>query len=295
MPTGWFRKRPQAPAARAGAENVPEGLWTKCLNPECQELLFTRELERNLKVCPKCNFHFPLSAAERIDLLLDPNSFVERDSDLVSTNPLQFENYNASLTRYQNATGMREGVLSGEGTINARPLTIAVTDSRFLMGSMASVVGERITRAVERATEQGVPTVLISGSGGGARMQEGLLSLMQMAKTSGALARHHEAGLLAVVILTSPSMAGVLASWGSLGDVNLAEAGAMIGFVGKRVSQQAGVHRFPADYQTAEFQQKHGQVDKVCQRREMRETLARIMEFAGAPVAAPAAEVTHAR
>lgn len=275
MPNGWFRKR------KGGGEEVPEGLWTKC--NKCGELLFTREWERNLKVCRKCGYHFPLPARERIELLLDETSFVERDGNVVSSNTLDFPGYSNSLQRYSASTGEKDAIVSGEGTIEGRAVTVAVTDRHFMMGSMGSVVGERMARAVERATERRIPTILISGTGGGARMQEGLLALMQMAKTTGAIARHHEAGLMTIVVLTDPSMAGVLASWGSLGDIILAEPGAMIGFVGARVSKQANVSKVPTDFQTAEFQLAHGQVDRVVPRRELRETISTLLQFAGVP------------
>lgn len=288
------RRAPRPPGAPK--EGGPGGLWSQCQNPKCREILFTPELERHLKVCRKCGYHFRLSAQERIDLLIDPGSFTERDANLESINPLEFAGYAESLSRYQGITNMREAALSGEGVIDGIPATIAVTDSRFLMGSMGSVVGERVARAVERATERGIGCVLVSGSGGGARMHEGLLSLMQMVKTSGAIARHHQAGLVLVVVLTDPSMAGVLASWGSLGDVILAEPGAMIGFVGQRVAQQAGVGaKLPVDFQTAEFQLKQGQVDRICHRKELKETIARVLAFAGGAAAVPAAEVVHGR
>jgi acetyl-CoA carboxylase carboxyl transferase subunit beta len=274
MPNGWFRKRKSNQA-----RDVPEGLWTEC--PKCRELLFTREWERNFKVCLKCGFHFRLPARERIELLLDPGTFVERDV-LHSGNPLGFPRYDESLERNRRDTGLSDAVMSGEGSLMGHPLTIAVTDPRFMMGSMGSVVGERITRTVERATRQGMPTVLVSGTGGGARMQEGLLSLMQMAKTSAALAHHHRSGLLTVIVLTDPTMGGVTASWGSLGDVILAEPGAMIGFAGLRVSQQAQVQKVPADFQTAEFHLAHGQIDRVVPRKDLRETIGRLFRFAGA-------------
>lgn len=285
MANGWFRKRKSAQAI-----NLPENLCTEC--PKCHEVLFTREWERNLKVCLKCAFHFRLTARERIDLLLDEGSFVERDP-LESVNPLSFPDYNASLERNRRKTGLADAVVSGEGTLLGHPLTLAVTDPGFMMGSMGSVVGERITRAVERATERGIPTLLVSGTGGGARMQEGLLSLMQMAKTSAALANHHRAGLLTVVVLTDPTMGGVTASWGSLGDVILAEPGAMIGFAGLRVSQQANVQKVPADFQTAEFHLAHGQIDRIVPRKELRETIGRLFRFAGASMREPAPEAVH--
>lgn len=275
MANGWFRKRKEEP------RNVPEGLFTQC--SKCREQLFTREWERNLKVCMKCGYHHRFSARERIELLIDAGSFSELDANLASNNPLNFPGYADSLLRYRKATGMADAIVSGSGTLAGHPLTISVTDPNFMMGSMGSVVGERIARAVEHATERRIPTVLVSGTGGGARMQEGLLSLMQMAKTSAAIAQHHAAGLMTVVILTEPSMAGVLASWGSLGDIILAEPGAMIGFVGQRVSQQANVSKVPADFQTAEFQLAHGQVDAIVPRKDLKAMLERVFQFAGAP------------
>ncbi len=275
MANGWFRKRKEEP------RNVPEGLFTQC--NKCREQLFTREWERNLKVCMKCGHHHRFSARERIELLIDAGAFHELDANLASNNPLDFPGYAESLERNRTKTGMTDAIVSGAGTLEGIPLTISVTDANFMMGSMGSVVGERIARAVEHATERRIPTVLVSGTGGGARMHEGLLSLMQMAKTSAAIARHHAAGLMTVVVLTEPSMAGVLASWGSLGDIILAEPGAMIGFVGQRVSQQANVSKVPADFQTAEFQLAHGQVDVIVPRKDLKATLARMFQFAGTP------------
>jgi acetyl-CoA carboxylase carboxyl transferase subunit beta len=296
MPNGWFRSKRSNYSKRtlqAKVEAMPDGLWEQC--PKCRELLFIRELEKNLKVCKKCNYHFRLSAKERIALLLDEGTFVERDANLRTTDPLEFPRYDEALARYQNSTGMSEAVLSGEGLLNGLPLSIAVTDSRFIMGSMWAVVGERLTRAIERAIEREIPVLLVSGSGGGARMHEGLLSLMQMAKTSGALARLHQAGLIAIVLLTDPSMAGVMASWGSLGDITLAEPGAMIGFTGQRVSQQAQVTKLPADFQTAEFQLKHGMIDMIVPRKDLKETIAKLLLFSGAHTTVETMEPAHAR
>jgi acetyl-CoA carboxylase carboxyl transferase subunit beta len=296
MPHGWFRSKRTGYSKRslqAKVEAIPDGLWTQC--PKCRELLFTRELEKNLKVCNKCGFHLRLTAHERIALLLDEESFIERDADLQTTDPLHFPKYDETLARYQASTEMPEAVVSGEGLLNGLPLSVGVTDCRFIMGSMGTVVGERLTRAIERAIEREIPVLLVSGSGGGARMHEGLLSLMQMAKTSGALARLHQAGLMAIVVLTDPSMAGVMASWGSLGDVILAEPGAMIGFTGQRVSQQAQVTKPPADFQTAEFQLKHGMVDAVVPRKELKETISRLLLFAGVTPQAERLEPAHAR
>jgi acetyl-CoA carboxylase carboxyl transferase subunit beta len=281
MANGWFRKRklPPAPPHGGPAADVPEGLWIQC--EKCRELLFKREWERNLKVCLKCGHHSRLTARERIELLLDEGSFTERDAGLVSGNPLGFPGYSETLERHRQASGMTDAILSGEGLLAGCPLTIAVTDAHFMRGAMGSVVGERLTRAVERATERRIPTVLVSATGGGARMQEGILSLMQMATTSAAIARHHQAGLLTIVLLTDPSLAGVMASWGSLGDVLLAEPGARIGFVGERVSQQAQVSKVPPNFQTAEFQLEHGQIDRVVPRKELKETVAALFRFAG--------------
>jgi acetyl-CoA carboxylase carboxyl transferase subunit beta len=287
MANGWFQRKLGAASKRsleAKVEAIPDGLWTQC--PSCREVLFSRELERNLKVCMKCNHHFRLTAAERRELLLDPDSFTEWDRGLRTVDPLQFPNYDASLSKHQKATGMTEAVLSGEGRMDGLELAMAVTDSHFIMGSMGSVVGERITRAIERATEREMPVILVSGSGGGARMQEGLLSLMQMAKTSAALGRLKQAGQICLVLLTDPTMGGVFASWASLGDVLIAEPGAMIGFAGQRVSQQTSVMKPPPDFQTAEYQFQHGMIDMVCPRKELRETLIRLLQF-GASVRPP--------
>ncbi len=279
MANGWFRKRRQDDTPNRGKSALPDGIWTSC--PKCKEILFRKEWEENLKVCPKCAHHCRLSAQERVELLTDEGTFRELHADLRASDPLNFPNYQTSLERYRSATGLLDAVVSGEGLLEGMPVTLAVTDANFMMGSMGSVVGERITRAIERGTELGVPVILVSGSGGGARMHEGLLSLMQMAKTSGALARHAAAGLLTVVLLTDPSMGGVTASWGTLGDVILAEPGAMIGFAGLRVSQQAQVNKVPSDFQTAEFQLNHGQIDRVVPRKELKATLASLLQFAG--------------
>jgi acetyl-CoA carboxylase carboxyl transferase subunit beta len=251
---------------------VPEGIVTKC--PKCRAMLLCADWLRNLRVCPKCDYHFRLSGPERIELLFDPGSFEEFDSALTSADPLGFPEYPEKLKRDAAATGLASAVITGRGLVESIAAVAAVTDSRFLMGSMDSAVGEKVTRAVERATAEGLPVVTVCGTGGGARMHEGILSLMQMAKTSGALARHGAAGLLHISILTDPSMAGVLASWASLGDVILAEPGAMIGFAGLRVSKQAQVLKIPKDFQTSEFQQRHGMVDKVVHRRDLKTLLA---------------------
>ena len=297
MANGWFQRKLGAASKRslqAKVEAIPDGLWEQC--PGCRELLFGRELERSLKVCKNCNHHFRLTASERLLLLLDPDSFIEWDAHLRTVDPLNFPNYDAALRKNQQKTGMSEAILSGTGRIDGLPLGVAVTDSHFIMGSMGSVVGERITRVIERSIEREMPVLLVSGSGGGARMQEGLLSLMQMAKTSAALARLKQAGLLCTVLLTDPTMGGVFASWASLGDVLIAEPGAMIGFAGQRVSQQTGVMKPPADFQTAEYQFQHGMIDLICPRKELRDTLFRLLQFARRPgaVATLPREAAHA-
>jgi acetyl-CoA carboxylase carboxyl transferase subunit beta len=265
---------------REKLDAIPDGLWTKC--PRCQELLFMRELERNLKVCKHCQYHFRLTAKQRIRLLLDEGSFTERDPNLRTVDPLCFPEYDKTLARHQEETGLTEAAITGQGTVNGLPVSISVTDSHFLMGSMASVVGERITLAIERAIQCGTPMILVSGSGGGARMHEGLLALMQMAKTAGALARLQQARLMAIVLLTDPSMGGVLASWGSLGDAILAEPGAMIGFTGPRVAHLSHITGQPPNFQTAEFQLEHGMVDLICPRRELKKTIGSLLLFSGA-------------
>ncbi len=282
MANGWFgKKRLPGAEVQEAPPSIPDGLWTQC--GKCREVLFAREWERNLKVCTKCGHHFRLTAPERIAMLLDEESFVEIDGDLTSANPLNFPGYDDKIRRHGAASGLKDAVVSGHGTLDGYALSVAVTDAHFMRGAMGSVVGERISRAVELATQRRTPVLLISGSGGGARMEEGLLSLMQMAKTSASIARHHDAGLMTIILLTDPSLAGIMASWGSLGDVLLAEPGAQIGFVGERVSQQAHLGKVPQGFQSSEFQLTHGQIDQVVHRKDLRDTLTLLLEFAGAP------------
>ncbi|GAX89469.1 acetyl-CoA carboxylase, carboxyltransferase subunit beta [Effusibacillus lacus] len=257
-------------------DSIPEGIMTKC--KKCSELLISRELEKNLKTCPRCGYHFPMSAPERIAATLDEGQFVEYDRGMTSVDPLQFEDYPAKLEQVQTATGLSEAVVTGEGFIGGSPVVMGVMDSRFIMGSMGSVVGEKITRAVERAIEKRVPVVLFAASGG-ARMQEGVFSLMQMAKTSAALNKLSKERLLFVSVLTHPTTGGVSASFASLGDVNLAEPGALIGFAGRRVIEQTIRQKLPDDFQTAEFLLKHGMIDRVVPRKEMKQTLAKILDI----------------
>lgn len=282
MAHGWFgRRRSSAPAdSENGAPVVPEGLWTPC--SRCKQLLFAREWERNLKVCMRCGHHARLTARERVDMLLDPGSFTEYDAGLLSADPLGFPDYTAKLEQHRQRSGMEDSILTGVGALNSAEIALAITDFHFMAGSMGCVVGERVTRIAERATARGLPLLLVSGTGGGVRQQEGLLGLMQMAKTAAALARHHDSGLLTIVLLTDPSLAGVMASWGSLGDLILAEPGALIGFAGERVAKQAQVGRAPTDFQTAEYQLGRGQIDRVVPRKELKATVSLALQFAGA-------------
>lgn len=261
-------------------KEIPAGLWVKC--PSCEALTYRKELESQFNVCPKCQFHFELSAKERIATLLDEGTFVELDADMVSGDPLEFKGpktYKEKLLADQKATGLKDAVMTGHGCVFGERMVIAVTDSRFIMGSMGSVVGERITRAVEFATAQGLPVVIISGSGGGARMYEGVFSLMQMAKTCAALSRHDEAGFLHISILTNPTMAGIMASFAGIGDVIIAEPKALIGFTGPRVIEQTIRQKLPEGFQRSEFLLAHGMIDEIVERKNLKETIARIIRY----------------
>ncbi|MCM8778404.1 MAG: acetyl-CoA carboxylase, carboxyltransferase subunit beta [Candidatus Omnitrophica bacterium] len=264
----------------AKRKEIPDGLWTKC--EDCGEIIYNKTLEENFKVCPKCNYHFVLTASERITLLLDKDSFKERDAELSSLDPLEFKGpvtYKEKLQKEQELTGLKDAVVSGEGTIEGKRVAFAVTDARFMMGSMGSVVGERITRIIEFALEKKLPLIIVSGSGGGARMQEGMFSLMQMAKTSAALSRFHRSGQCFISLLTHPTMAGVLASFASLGDVLIAEPKALIGFTGPRVIEQTIHQVLPSGFQRAEFLLEHGLIDMIVQRKDLKATLSQLLEY----------------
>ncbi|WP_066153440.1 acetyl-CoA carboxylase, carboxyltransferase subunit beta [Halalkalibacter krulwichiae] len=263
------------PSERAKQE-VPEGLMTKC--PSCRTIMYTKELQKNLQVCDSCGHHFRMTAPERIQSLFDANSFVEFDKEMISQNPLNFPTYEEKLEADREKTNLNEAIVTGKGTINGFGAVIAVMDSRFRMGSMGSVVGEKITRAVEYAIEMHLPFILFSASGG-ARMQEGVLSLMQMAKTSAALQKLNRQGGLFISIMTHPTTGGVSASFASLGDYNFAEPKALIGFAGRRIIEQTIRQDLPEDFQTAEFLLKHGQLDQVLSRLEMKETLTKILDI----------------
>ncbi len=263
-------------------KDIPAGLWSKC--PECEAPTYKKELLNNSNVCPKCGFHLPLIAHRRIDLFIDEGTFQERDAGLISGDPLKFKGpktYKEKLRHDQKRTGLKDAVVTGTGKINGKPIVIAVTDSRFIMGSMGSVVGEKITRVVEYATKNNLPAVIVSGSGGGARMYEGVFSLMQMAKTCAALAKHHEAGLLHISILTDPTMAGVMASFAGIGDVIIAEPKALIGFTGPRVIEQTIRQKLPEGFQKSEFLLAHGLIDMIIQRKDLKKTVDQIISYSG--------------
>jgi len=272
--------RHQPAFARKSKREIPTGLWTKC--EACSQLIYNKALDENLRVCPKCEFHFPLTAHQRLHLTIDEGTLEEWDADLTPLDPLQFsvpKPYAQKVVEEQRACGMTDACLTGKGLLEGREVVIGVTDSRFMMGSMGSVVGERLTRAIERATEQHLPLIIISGSGGGARMQEGVLSLMQMAKTSSALMKLDEKGGLFLSILTHPTMAGVLASFATLGDLIIAEPKALIGFTGPRVIESTIRQKLPEGFQRSEFLLEHGLIDFIVQRRDMKDTLARLLQL----------------
>ncbi len=261
-------------------KEIPDGLWTKC--PECNDIIYNKALKDNLKVCPKCDYHFTLGAKERIGFILDRGSFQETDAHLKSCDPLKFKGpkaYKQKMEEEQKAVNIKEAAISGRGVLEGRKLAIAITDSRFMMGSMGSVVGEKITRTMELATKEKLPLIIISGSGGGARMQEGLFSLMQMAKTSAAAMKHNQAGLLFISVLTNPTMAGVMASFASLGDVVIAEPRALIGFTGPRVIEQTLRTKLPEGFQSSEFLLEHGLIDMVIHRKDLKESLAELLNY----------------
>jgi len=259
---------------------LPNNVAVKC--PKCRELLYTRDWEKNLKVCQRCGYHFHLSAPERIALLLDPGSFVEAEAQIRPVDPLHFvsrsQPYTAKLKEEQENTGLWEAVVIGSGTVEGYPLVLGVMDFRFIGGSMGSVVGEKVTRAIELAQERRVP-LLIAAASGGARMQEGIFSLLQMAKTSAALARLSAAGIPFISLLTDPTMGGVTASFAMLGDVILAEPGALIGFAGPRVIEGFMHQKLPADTATAEFVLAHGMIDAIVHRRLLRSTITRLLRL----------------
>lgn len=272
--------KPKYTIVRLKRREIPDGLWTKC--EECSDVLFNKTLDENLKVCPKCGYHFVLGAYERLNMLFDKETMLEMDADMMSADPLDFKGpktYKEKLSQDQAVTGLKDAAVSAEGLLEGKKVVIAVTDSRFIMGTMGSVVGEKITRAVETATKNKLPLVIISGSGGGARMYEGMYSLMQMAKTSAALSYHHRAGLPFISVLTNPTMAGVMASFAALGDIVVAEPRALIGFTGPRVIEQTIRQKLPPGFQRSEFLLEHGMIDLIVNRKALKATLAQLLDY----------------
>ncbi len=264
------------PSAQATPTAIPAGLWEKC--PKCRAMLYVKELERNLRVCDKCQYHFQLSSSERLALLVDPGHFTELDAELVAVDPLHFPDYAQKLAVARSKTGMQEAFRYGDAEIAGLPVVFGVADFAFIAGSMSTMVGEKVTRALERGAALGWPVALVVTSGG-ARMQEGILSLMQMAKTSAAAARLKAAGQLYIVIMTDPTYAGVLASFASLGDIIIAEPGTRIGFASPRMIEQNLKSKMPAGTQSAESQLSHGMVDMVVHRRELRSVLGKLLAY----------------
>ena len=275
-PSSWksMMKRPK--------RGVPEGLWKRC--PGCQQTIFRKEAEKRLGVCPECDYHWYVPARQRIAQVLDEGTFEEWDANLEPADPLEFVDkkpYRERLKEEQQRTGLREAAVVGTGMIRARRVAFGVTDSSSIMGSMGSVVGEKLTRTIERATQEGSPLIIISGSGGGARMHEGMFSLMQMAKVSAALARLDDAGGLFISVLTNPTMGGVAASFASLGDVIFAEPKALIGFAGPRTIQATIRIELPKGFQTSEFLLEHGFIDRIVRRCDLKSQIARTIDYCG--------------
>jgi len=276
--TTSFVKKPKL-ATKAKKREIPEGLWTKC--PKCQTMVFDKELDENLKVCTHCQHHFPIGSRERIHSLVETCTFEEMDGDLSSVDILQFTgiaSYPSKLADYQKSTGLKDAVITGLCRIGEHRAALGVMDFSFLGGSMGSAVGEKLTRLIERATEKGLPLIIISTSGG-ARMYEGMFSLMQMAKTCGALAYHAKARLPYISVLTHPTMAGVMASFATVGDLIIAEPAAMIGFAGPRVIKDTTQAELPPGFQTAEFLLDHGLIDAIIPRKEMKLRLIEYLSY----------------
>ncbi|MCK4245074.1 MAG: acetyl-CoA carboxylase carboxyltransferase subunit beta [Candidatus Omnitrophica bacterium] len=276
----WFKKRKYAVLPIREKREIKKDLWEKC--DSCGRVIYKKILTENLKVCPKCEHHFRLTAEERINLILDENSFQESDKEISSADPLDFRSqqpYQEKLKEAREKTGLSEAVIAGEGKLSGCPIILAVSDSHFIMGSMGSVVGEKIARAAESALEKKIPFLSVSAGGGGARMHEGMLSLMQMAKTASAIGKLKRAGVLYISLLTDPTMAGVAASYALLGDIILAEPKALIGFTGPRVIEQTIRQKLPKGFQRSEFLFKHGMIDLVLPRKEIKPTLAKILSI----------------
>jgi acetyl-CoA carboxylase carboxyl transferase beta subunit len=275
--TNIYRAKPQD-IVRVDEEkpNVPEGIMTKC--PKCGKVIYTKLLNRNYKCCDECGYHFKLSATERIAMLVDDGVFQEFDADMVSNDPLSFPGYDEKLQRTRSQTGLSDGIVTGRGKLQGQTAMLAFMDPAFFMGSMGTTIGEKLTRLFEQATQEALPVIVFTASGG-ARMQEGIFSLMQMAKVSGAVARHSEAGLLYITVLTDPTTGGVTASFAMLGDIILAEPGALIGFAGPRVIEQTIGQKLPEGFQRAEFLLEHGFVDQIVPRETQKQTLSKLLKI----------------
>jgi acetyl-CoA carboxylase carboxyl transferase subunit beta len=274
-----FLKKPKIAPSKSRKRDIPEGLWTKC--PKCSVMLYDKELDENLKVCQHCNYHFPIGARERIHSLVETCSFQEMDADMTSVDVLKFtglSSYASKLEENQKITGLKDAVITGIGKIDNCRAALGVMDFSFLGGSMGSVVGEKLTRLIEAGTDKGLPVIIISTSGG-ARMYEGMCSLMQMAKTCGALAYHAKNKLPFISVLTHPTTAGVMASFASVGDLIIAEPAAMIGFAGPRVIKDTTQSELPPGFQTAEFLLDHGLIDAIVHRKEMKERLSYYLSY----------------
>lgn len=271
----WFNL--ETKKVKNSVENLPEGIWTKC--PGCGEILFNKDLEKTLKVCNKCGYHFRLTAKERIEIFFDENTWIETNRDVKSINPLDFPEYEIKVKKGIIKSGLNDSIVTGRGKVRGHEVSCAISDFSFMGGSMGSLAGEKIVRTLECAIENHIPAIIFTASGG-ARMQEGLLSLMQMAKTSAAVGKMNEAKLPFIIVMTDPTTAGVHASYASLGDVIFAEPGALIGFAGARVSAQAGVDAKPDNFQKPSFQLSHGLIDGIVQRKDLRKVIAKFISFA---------------
>jgi acetyl-CoA carboxylase carboxyl transferase subunit beta len=273
----WFKRDKELKTDKK--VKIPEGLWVKCDN--CKEIIYKKEINKNLKVCPKCNYHFRISAKERLKLIIDEGSFKEINAGLSSDDPLHFKDkipYTERIEENRKRSGLEEAAISGEATIEGHPVIVVVMDFSFMGGSMGSVVGEKVLRASEAAIEMKCPLVTVASSGG-ARMQEGIFSLMQMARVSAAIGRLHDNGVLYISILADPTFGGVTASFAMLGDVILAEPKSLIGFAGPRVIEQTIKQQLPEDFQRAEFLLEHGLIDRIVDRKEIKKTVAKVIEL----------------
>lgn len=270
-------KSEKSPEDKGGRKtDIPQGLLFKC--PRCRNVTFEEDFQKNGKVCPHCNYHSRLTARERLDITVDKGSFEEFDSEMISKNPIDFPDYENKQEALREKTGLKDAVLTGKAKIRGEEIIIIVMDSNYMMASMGSVVGEKITRAIEYGTAHRLPVIAFTASGG-ARMQEGIVSLMQMAKTSGAVARHNEAGLLYIVVMTDPTTGGVTASFASLGDIIIAEPKVLIGFAGRRVIEGTIRQKLPDDFQSAEFMLENGFVDMIVERKKMRRVIAHLLKL----------------